>query len=152
MTEEWDPESAQGSTRENRLIHQYFEENGGLIFTEFNVADGVPNSRQRRLDAIRFPIGDDRIQEYNSSKREEVASLLADQKCELIEVHGWGFYVLGQLIGKQELLEQHWDTEETEKVLIVDNEAGGEYHPDERRDEATHDVFDAHDVQVEVLK
>lgn len=148
MGDEWRPESAQGSTRENKLILQYFQEKGGLVITEFNVTDGVSDSRQRRLDAIRVPEEDDRIKEYGATSRNQVANLISSQKCELIEVHGWGFYVLGQLIGKHEILEQYWETKETEKVLIVDNEAGGPYHPDERKDKATHEVFDRHNIEV----
>jgi len=149
MDSSWTPGEAQGSTRENKLIKKYYEKKGGLVVTEVNVTDGIKDSRQRRLDAVRFPGEKDRIIEYSDIGREKVSDLFESEEAELIEVHNWGFYVFGQLVGKEEVLKENWRLKETRKVLLVDNGAsGGSYKSQFSRDEATHEIFDKYNIEV----
>lgn len=148
----WETGTGQGGGLEDPYLEAYHEQEGGLVFTEFNVASPVPGSRQRRLDAIRFPDapgGNEGIYRYSPRKNHEtIARLIKAYPVEAIEVHKWGFYVFGQLVGKRELLWIHWDPVSVEPVLLPTTHGKGAYHPDVHEDPATEAVFEKHGIRV----
>ena len=141
----WNPDCG-FSANENQKLLQYHEDKGGLLFTEFNVTQGMPG-KKRSLDAIRFPqLEKDSYQ--SAGNYEKLKELIQKYKVELIEVHKWGFYGFGQLIGKSYILEQQWNPHHFEKVLIT--MSSETYHPETKPDPVTRSVFDAFDIKVYV--
>lgn len=124
------------------------------MFTEFNVAAKMPGSRMRRLDGIRFPEplgGLTGAFVSGSENRTLVEEMFRRCTVELIEVHRWGFYALGQVVGKRRLLEGHWAPKEIHSVLIVDNSKSPQYRPSEDPDPAAEWVFRDFGIRVVVL-
>lgn len=81
------------SPLESQPLQKYWEEKGGLLFTEFNTTFGQ-NGLLRALDAIRFP--ELEREAYRSKDNyEAIAQLMKNNEVELIEVHSWGFYGFG---------------------------------------------------------
>ena len=102
-----------GPTNEDEKLKVYYDEVGGLFFTEFNTTQGQ-RGKLRALDAIRFPDLETGI--YKSSGNyDTIRNLIPEHSVELIEVHKWGFYVLGQLIGKYRITEKYWDPKEAKR-------------------------------------
>jgi len=78
------------SLLESKPLQKYWEEKGGLLFTEFNTTYGQKGIL-RALDAIRFP--ELKSGAYRSKDNyETISELIKNHDVELIEVHGWGFY------------------------------------------------------------
>jgi hypothetical protein len=150
----WSPGDV--SEREDDHLVRYHERRGGLLFSEVNVAHPVPGSRQRRLDGVLFPDPPEGLDgdayHYTPSNRAGIRDLLRDRTAELIEVHAWGFYGFGQLVGKAAIVENEWNPEAVQKVFIPDNDGRSPYYPDENPDPATEAVFDQFDVDVVVVK
>jgi hypothetical protein len=150
----WSP----GDTSESEDAHleAYHEQRGGLLLVEVNVAYPVTGSRQRRLDGILFPNPpqnrDGEAYHYTSSNRPLIRELIQSRTAELIEVHSWGFYGFGQIVGKAHIVQDEWNPADIRKVFIPDNNARGPYYPDENPDPATEKVFDDFGVDVVVVK
>lgn len=144
------------SEREDKQLAEYHEHRGGLLFTEVNVAYPVSGSRQRRLDGVLFPNPPDGhdggAYHYTPANRPEIRELMQHCVSELIEVHSWGFYGFGQLVGKAAIIENEWKPADVRKVFIPDNDGRSPYYPDETSDPATEAVFDEFDVDVVVVK
>jgi len=133
-----------GGKNENLKLKEYIDKRKGLTFTEFNTTQGK-KGKQRRLDAILFPDMERGV--YKSAGNyPKIKELIEKHPIELIEVHKWGFYPLGQLIGKEKILKKHWNPKETQKVLITLNP--NRYHPKLNPDPLTKKVFDELDVEV----
>jgi len=150
----WSP----GDTSESEDAHleAYHEQRGGLLLVEVNVAYPVTGSRQRRLDGILFPNPpqnrDGEAYHYTSSNRPLIRELIQSCTAELIEVHSWGFYGFGQIVGKAHIVQDEWNPADIRKVFISDNNARGPYYPDENSDPATEKVFDDFGVDVVIVK
>jgi hypothetical protein len=142
------------SKREDVLLKQYHDRLGGLMITEFNTTKGI-SGRSRRLDAVRFEgsqIEDNEIYQFDGSLISKYQNLFENQNVDLIEVHDWSFHSLGQLIGKETILRNHWDIQIKNKVLIVDNEQRrSHYDPDNNPDKATEEAFEEFDIEVIVI-
>jgi hypothetical protein len=65
---------------------------------------------------------------------------------ELIEVHNWGFYGFGQLIGKSEIVQKYWSPKKIKKVLVTLGPQ--EYHPEKKPDPLTEEVFKKFDIEI----
>jgi len=132
------------SKRENIALKQYFTENKGLMFTEFNTTQSMKGNL-RALDAILFPELEE--SKYKSTGNySKIRELIKENTVELIEVHKWGFYALGQLVGKEKLVKKHWNPKETQKVLVtLDPEI---YHPEKNSDSPTREVFDESNIEI----
>lgn len=150
----WSP----GDTSESEDEHlaAYHEQRGGLLFAEVNVAYPVTGSRQRRLDGVLFPNPphnhDQEAYHYTPSNRPYIRELIQNHTAELIEVHSWGFYGFGQIVGKARIVQNEWNPANIRKVFIPDNNARGPFYPNEDPDPATEDVFDEFDINVVVVK
>jgi hypothetical protein len=92
------------SQRESERLFQYYREKGGLVFREFNTTQEI-NGRPRSIDAIRFPELETGIFTARGNYP-MIRQLIEKHIVELIEVHKWGFYGFGQLIGKKEIVEK----------------------------------------------
>ena len=139
----WDVEYGR-SRKENLKLKQYFEENSGLAFTEFNTTQGMEGNL-RALDAILFPGLETGV--YKSSGNySEIEELIQENPVKLIEVHKLGFYGFGQLVGKEKLVKKYWNPKETKKVLVTLSPE--EYHPERNPDPLTREVFDEFDIEV----
>jgi hypothetical protein len=144
---EWKVEDGP-SPRESERLFQYYSEKGGLVFREFNTTEGIVG-RTRSIDAIRFPELKTGI--YTAfGNYPIITQLIEKHHVELIEVHKWGFYGLGQLIGKKEIVEKYWNPKEINLVLITSNLTA--YHPEMNPDPPTEEVFEKYGVSVYVPK
>jgi len=150
----WTPGDISESEGEHLL--DYHKSRGGLLFTEVNVAYPVTGSRQRRLDGVLFPNPPDEFDtdayHYTSDNRSSIKSLIGTRVAELIEVHSWGFYGFGQIVGKSRIVEREWDPHDIRRVFIPDNNVRNPYYPNEKPDPATESVFDDFDITVEVVR
>ena len=131
------------SLLESKPLQQYWEENGGLLFTEFNTTYGL-KGMMRALDAIRFPKLE-RGAYRSTGNYETIANLIKNYEVELIEVHGWGFYGFGQLIGKSEIVQKYWEPKKVSKVLITINP---KYDSKRNPDSPTLEVFEKFSIKV----
>lgn len=61
-------------------------------------------------------------------------------------MHHWGFYGLGQLVGKAEIFEKYWSQKPAKKVLIV--LGPHEFHPETNPDPLTEEVFKKLGIEV----
>ena len=136
------------SPRESERLFQYYNEKGGLFFKEFNTTQGI-EGRPRSIDAIRFPELETGIFKAQGNYT-AIKELIETSLVELVEVHKWGFYALGQLIGKEELVKKYWNPKEIRKVLITVNLSG--FHPETKPDPPTEEVFQKFDVSIYVPK
>jgi len=134
------------SIREDRKLLEYYEEKGGLVFTEFNTTQSMAG-RLRALDAIRFPQLEKGIYQ-SAGNYNRIKKLIREHPVELIEVHKWGLYGFGQLVGKSYIVEHHWHPKQTTKILIT--LSPNRYHPGKNPDPITRSVFDAFDIEVYV--
>jgi hypothetical protein len=134
------------SALESRALEQYWNEKGGRIYTEFNTAYGF-EGKMRTLDAIRFPELEKGMLRARN-RYEEIKSLVAKYEVELIEVHHWGFYGFGQLIGKSEIFAKYWSPKSAKKVLIILSPK--EFHPQTKPDPLTEEVFKKFAIEVYV--
>jgi len=134
------------SRDENIRLKKYLEKNRNLAFAEFNTTHGLEGSK-RALDAILFP-GLEGHTYKSRGNYENIKKLIEDHPVELIEVHGWGFYVLGQLIGKEHIVQKYWNPLETQKVLLTMDSK--KYHPKKSPDKPTQEVFEKYGVEVYV--
>jgi len=136
------------SPRESVRLFQYYIEKEGLVFREFNTTQGI-QGKSRSIDAIRFPELDTGIYTARGNYS-EIRQLIENHLVELIEVHKWGFYGLGQLIGKKEIVEKYWNPKEIKLVLITANLTS--FHPETNTDPPTEEVFKKFGVSVFVPK
>lgn len=140
---EWEVEDGY-SSKEARKLKQYFDEKRGLIFTQFNTTQGV-EGKLRSLDAIRFPNQEKEIYKAKGNY-ENIAQLIEEQTVELIEVHKWGFYRFGQLIGKSEIVKKYWNPKRIKKVLITLSPTT--FQPEKNPDPPTEEVFEKFGITV----
>jgi hypothetical protein len=131
------------SLLESEPLQKYWEEKGGLLFTEFNTTYGQ-NGILRALDAIRFPDLDKGA--YRSKGNyEAIGHLIKSNEVELIEVHGWGLYGFGQIVGKSEIVQKHWTPKRVTKVIITINP---KFDPKKNPDTATREVFEKYGIKI----
>lgn len=121
---EWTPENAPTSSPKKEDIHmeKYFDQRGGLLFNQVNVAYEVEGLGARYVDGIRIidpPKGEGEMYSYGSENRETIWKLLRNHRVDVVEVHNWGFDVLGHCIGKAAIIEKEFDPEEVKKTVIV---------------------------------
>ena len=128
---------------ESKPLQQYWEENGGLLFTEFNTIYDL-KGMSRALDAIRFP-NIERGAYRATGNYETIANLIKNNEVELIEVHSWGFYGFGQLIGKSEIVQKYWEPKKVSRVLITINP---KYDSEKNPDLPTLEVFKKFGIKV----
>jgi hypothetical protein len=140
------------------LLIEYHEREGGLMCRGFNPCYQPRGSETRRVTVrvINPPerYDGERIR-YTSDERDQIRGLVADHPTESIEVLPWGFGAFGRTYGKADAIEKGFsDPVDICPVLLLNNpepEADKvTYLPDESRDHAIHDVFNRHDVKVEV--
>jgi hypothetical protein len=132
------------SVLESRALEQYWNEKGGRVYTEFNTTYGF-EGKMRALDAIRFPELEKGI--FRARHRyEEIKSLIAKYEVELIEVHHWGFYGFGQLVGKSEIFQKYWSPKRIKKVMIILSPK--EYHPQTNPDLLAEEVFKKFGIEI----
>jgi hypothetical protein len=136
------------SALESRALEQYWNEKGGRVYTEFNTTYGF-EGKMRALDAIRFPELEKGMFRARN-KYYEIKSLIANYEVELIEVHNWGFYGFGQLVGKSEIFGKYWSPKRTKKVLII--LGPNEFHPQKNPDRLTEEVFEKFGIEIFVPK
>jgi len=121
---EWDPQDSPTSSpeREDVRMAEYFREQGGLLFTQVNIAYRVDGRGARYVDGVRIinpPRGEGEMYSYGTENREAIWTLLENHHVDVIEVHDWGFDVLGHCLGKATLIEEQFDPPEVEKTVIV---------------------------------
>jgi hypothetical protein len=132
------------SPLESVPLKQYWQEKGGLLFTEFNTTYGLKGNL-RAFDAIRFP--DLETGAYRAhGNYEAIKSLIKNFEVELIEVHDWGFHSFGQIVGKTEIVKKHWAPKKIRKVLITVDPK--HFHPKTNPDPPTQEVFKKYQVSV----
>jgi len=132
------------SVLESHALEQYWNEKGGLVYTEFNTTYGF-EGKMRALDAIRFPELEKGI--FRARHRyEEIKSLITKYEVELIEVLNWGFYGFGQLVGKSEIVQNHWSPKKIKKILIT--LGPNEFHPEKNPDPLTEEVFKKFEIEI----
>lgn len=132
------------SVKESDKLRQYLKGKGGLVFTEFNTTYRH-KGKLRALDAIRFPELEQGI--YRASGNyENIELLIKNNEVELIEVHFWGFYGFGQLIGKSEIVLKHWSPKKINKIFIT--LGSNEFHPEKNPDPLTEEVFKKFDIEI----
>ena len=132
------------SVKETEKLRQYLNGKGGLVYTEFNTTDGL-GGKVRALDAIRFPKLENRIDKA-FGHYEKIRSTMQNHEVELIEVHKWGFYGFGQLVGKSEIVQKYWFPMKVKKVLIT--LGSYEFHPETNPDPLTEEVFKKFDIEI----
>lgn len=136
------------SPRESERLWQYYQANGGLFFREFNTTKYL-EGRTRSIDAIRFPNLESGFYKAQGNYL-QIKEIIQEQPVEVIEVHKWGFYALGQLIGKAEILEKYWSPKDVSKVLIMSNLTS--FHPASKPDPPTEEIFKKHNISIHVPK
>jgi hypothetical protein len=114
------------SVLESEKLEQYLSGKGGLVFTEFNTTYGFMG-KTRALDAIGFPELENGIKRALGNYA-NIKSLIKNYEVELIEVHKWGFYGFGQLVGKSEIVQKYWSPKKIKKILII--LGSYEFHPE----------------------
>lgn len=132
------------SVKESEKLWQYLNGKGGLVYTEFNTTYGFKGNL-RALDAIRFPELEQGIHRA-SGNYEKIRFLIKNYEVELIEVHNWGFYGFGQLIGKSEITQKYWTPKKIKKILIT--MGPHEFHPETNPDPLTEEVFKKFDIEI----
>lgn len=103
---------------------QYFEQQGGLLFTQVNVTYPVESSVGRYLDGLRIidpPSNHGEMYSYGSENREVVWDLLKDHRVEVVEVHDWGLDVFGDCLGKAAIIEREFNPPEVQRTVLVAN-------------------------------
>jgi hypothetical protein len=136
------------SLRESEKLFQYYQEKGGLVFREFNTTQGI-EGKPRSIDAIRFPELEIGIHTARGNYN-EIRPLIENHTVELIEVHKWGFYGFGQLIGKKEIVKKYWNPKEMKMVLITANLTN--FHPETKPDPPTEEVFKKYGISIYIPK
>ncbi|NLD66331.1 MAG: hypothetical protein GX648_07140 [Crenarchaeota archaeon] len=136
------------SAQETEKLLQYWRRFGGLVFTEFNTTHGY-GGKMRRLDAIRFPELESRVHK-TADRYEEIRELVGKHAVELIEVHNWGFYGFGQLVGKAEIFRKYWSPKNMKLIFIV--MGAHEFDPVTNPDPLTEDVFRKYGIEIFVPK
>jgi hypothetical protein len=58
----------------------------------------------------------------------------------------WGFYALGQIIGKAEIINKYWPPKEVQKTLITSKLT--KFHPEINPDPPTEEVFKKYNVSI----
>lgn len=131
------------SLLKSKPLQKYWDDNGGLLFTEFNTTFGL-KGKLRALDAIRFPCLETGV--YRAAGNyEAIANLIKNNEVELIEVHGWGFYGFGQIVGKSEIVQKYWEPKKVSKVLIT---FSPKYDSQRSLDLPTFEVFEKFGITV----
>ena len=138
---EWAPDDSPTSSpeKEDRLMAQYVEERGGLLFTQVNVAYRSEGLGHRYLDGLRIidpGVGEGEMYSYGGANRETIWGLMEEHPVEAIEVHDWGLDVFGHCLGKAAIIEQEFDPPAVDRTIIV-----GDGPPDEPAVEQVYDAF-----------
>lgn len=76
---------------------------------------------------------------------ETISYLIKNNEVELIEVHGWGFYGFGQIVGKSEIVQKYWEPKKVKKVLIT---FSPKYDSERNPDLPTFEVFEKFGIKV----
>lgn len=118
------------------------------MFVEVNTAYPKTGSLQRRLDGVLFPNPPSEFNEcayrYTPANRPGIQELFSEHVAELIEVHDWGFFGFGQIVGKARLVETEWDPYALRRVFIPTN-------PGKLPDSATESVFEDFMIEVALI-
>ena len=129
----WKP--ANKRTKEDKLLLKYWEQVGGIIFTEVFVGKGGiqkwtgDNAKPRRIDGVRVfsPSKNNGLSEgivtFNKkSNFQEFQQILSSGQVEVIEVkHSLDRVVLGQVIIGADLLEMEYNLANLTQVVICEN-------------------------------
>ena len=149
LGEPWTPGEKGQRGNEDELLATYFEQEGGLLFTEVNVAYLDEGGVQRRIDAVRVtepPREDTGAYSYGSENRRTIWSFIENYTVELIEVHGWGFHLFGQLLGKAGIVRDELDPHDLRLIAIPTNRDVGFSDP------PTAAIFEEYGIDVTVVE
>jgi len=108
------------STVEDYLIKKYWEDNPGRLFMEVSV--GNVRNRKRRIDAILIPGKENKVYDYNSNIKNEIAG----QEIHIIEAkRQLGRNVVGQIEVGKYLVEIDFEPAKIKQVILC-----GKLHAD----------------------
>lgn len=126
---QWKAESQR--TREDLLLHRYWQEVGGIIYAEVVIGgkgqhDNNPTgSHIRRIDAVRFELPGivitNGIVIFAKAPREFEKALACAVKTEVIEIkRRLGRYVFGQVIAGADLMEMEYGLKNVGQIILCE--------------------------------
>lgn len=151
LGQEWSHDPAEPLDSEEQMLVDYFDAKSGLMFTDVDVAEPVPESRPREVDLLRIPDPPDShsgLYRYSAENHSTVREVAENQTVELNEIAPWGFDALGQILGKAEILRQEWNPQNIQLRLLINNSGPNPYSPERDPDPAAEAVFEKYGVNL----
>jgi hypothetical protein len=151
LGQEWSHDPAEPLDSEEQMLVDYFDAKSGLMFTDVDVAEPVPESRPQEVDLLRIPDPPDSrsgLYRYSAENHSTVREVAEDHTVELNEIAPWGFDALGQILGKAEILRQEWNPQNIQLRLLINNSGPNPYSPERDPDPAAEAVFEKYGINL----
>ena len=149
LADPWTPGEKEQRGNEYGLLETYFDQEGGLLYTEVNVAYLGDGGVQRRIDAIRVTDpsrGKTGTYDYCSENRRTIWDFIESHTVELIEVHGLGFRLFSQLLGKAGIIRDELNLHGLRLIAIPTDKKGSFSDP------PTTAIFEKYGIDVTVVE